>query len=113
LHAVAIPGAGGGASDGIGAEYAAYLARVRQHIQDSLRYPPAARRRGIAGTVQLEISIAADGAISAVSVTTSSSHEVLDRAAVAAAEAAPRVPFPDDVRPRPLRVRLPVRFELQ
>ena len=113
LSAAIGPGAGGGIGDGAGTEYADYLARVRQRIQESLRYPPTARRRGVTGTVQLDISIGVDGAIAAVSVDTSSSHEILDRAAVEAARSAPRVPFPRDVRAAPLRVRLPVRFELQ
>lgn len=97
----------------MGTEYAGYLARVRERIQEGLRYPPAARRRGVTGTVHLEISIGVDGAIGAVAVNTSSSHEILDRAALDAARSAPRVPFPSDVRPQPLRVRLPVRFELR
>ncbi len=113
LSASVAPGTGGGVGDGGGTEYADYLARVRQRIQDSLRYPPAARRRGVTGTVHLEISIGADGAIAAVSVDTSSAHEILDRAAVEAARSVPRVPFPKDVRAAPLKIRLPVRFELQ
>jgi TonB family protein len=106
------PGAGGVGAEA-GSEYAAYLARLRQRIQEVLRYPPAARRRSVTGTVQLEIAIAPDGAISSVSVVASSSHEILDRAALDAARSLSRVPFPSDVRPRSLRVRLPVVFELQ
>jgi protein TonB len=105
------PGTGSGG--GAGSEYAAYLARIRQRIQESLRYPPVARRRGVTGTVQLEIAIGADGAIAGVSVIASSSHEILDRAAVDAARSLPRVPFPADLRPRPLTIRLPIVFELQ
>ena len=113
MSAVIAPGAGSGLGDGRRTEYADYLARVRQRIQESLRYPPAARRRGVAGTVHLEIAIGMDGAIAAVSVDTSSSHDILDRAAVEAARSAPRVPFPPGVRAAPLKVRLPVRFDLQ
>jgi protein TonB len=111
--AAVAPGTGGDAGTGVGNEYAAYLARLRQRVQESLRYPATARRRGLTGTVQLEIAIAADGAIAAVSVIASSSHEALDRAAVEAARSLPRAPFPADVRPRLLTVRLPVVFELQ
>jgi protein TonB len=108
--ALGIPGGGGVDSD-----YAAYYARLRQRIQDVIRhrYPPLARHRGVTGTVHLEIAVEPNGAIGAVSVITSSSHDILDRAAVAAAHAVRRVPFPGDVRPRALRVRLPVVFELQ
>ena len=107
------PGAGGGPDHGVDAEYAAYYARLRERIQASLRYPPAARRRGVTGTVHLEISIGTDGAIASVSVDTSSSHEILDRAAVEAARSTRRVPFPENVRPAQLRVRLPVYFQIE
>jgi TonB family protein len=107
------PGTGGGMGAGLGSEYAGYLARVRQQVQEGLRYPPVARRRGVSGTVQLEIAIDPAGVIAAVSVIGSSSHEILDRAAVDAVRALPRQPFPADVRPRALTVRLPVVFELQ
>ena len=98
---------------GEGSDYAAYLARLRQRIQETLRYPSAARRRGVTGTVHLEIAIEPDGAVGAVSVIKTSAHEILDRAAVDAARSVPRFPFPGDVRARGLRVRLPVVFELQ
>jgi protein TonB len=117
--AVGSGGAGGdriaalGIAGGGGSDYAAYLARLRQRIQQTLRYPSAARRRGVTGTVHLEIAIEPDGAVGAVSVIKTSAHEILDRAAVDAARSVPRLPFPDDVRPRGLRVRLPVVFELQ
>ena len=108
IAALGVSGGGGAGSD-----YAAYYARLRQRIQDVLRYPAVARRRGVTGTVHLEIAVEPDGAIGAVSVIASSSHKVLDRAALDAARAVPRVPFPGDVRPRALRVRLPVVFELR
>jgi protein TonB len=108
VAALGIPGGGGAGSD-----YAAYFARLRQRIQEVLRYPTVARRRGVTGTVHLEIAVEPDGAIAAVSVIASSSHEILDRAAVDAARSVPRLPFPSDVRPRALKVRLPVVFELQ
>jgi protein TonB len=108
-------GDGTGARDGtgLGTEYDAYYARIRQRIQQTARYPSAARGRGLVGTVELEIDIAADGAVANVAVVRSSSHEVLDRAAVQAARAVPRTPFPPGVRPRPLTVVIPVSFELQ
>src|SRR5947208_3792749 len=79
--ALAIAGGAGGPS-GPGAEYAAYLGRLRTRIQESLRYPLAARRRGLSGTVHVEIIIRPDGAISAVSAADSSTPAVLDDAAV-------------------------------
>ena len=96
-----------------GSEYGAYLAHVRRRIQESLQYPLAARRRGLRGTVHLEILIKPDGGISAVSVTSSSSHQVLDEAALEAVRGLAPQPFPSGLMPRLLRVRLPVVFDLQ
>ncbi len=108
--ALAVPAGGAG---GPGAEYGVYLGRLRTRVQESLRYPLAARRRGLSGTVNLEIVIRPDGAISGVAVTDSSSHAVLDAAAVEAIRRLAPEPFPPDVQPRALRVRLPVVFALE
>ena len=108
--ALAVPGAGQG---GLSAEYGAYLALIRQRIQDSLEYPPAARRRGLTGTVQMEIVIQPTGAIGSVSLLRSSSHRILDEAALDSVRRLPPFPFPAELPPRTLRVRLPVLFELR
>jgi len=107
------PGTGSADGTALGSEYAGYYARLRERIQQSLRYPAVAKRRELTGTVELEIAIAADGAIAAVTVIGSSTHEMLDRAAVDAARSVRRIPFPSDVRARPLTVRLPVVFHLR
>jgi len=80
---------------------------------EALRYPLPARSRGLTGTVHLEIFIKPDGAISTVSVTNSSSHPLLDEAALDAVRSLAPQPFPKGLAPRPLRVRLPVVFDLQ
>jgi TonB family protein len=107
--ALAVPGDGGRA----GAEYGAYLALVRRRIQEVLRYPAAARRRGLTGSVHVEVTVEPSGRIAAVSLVTSSTHRLLDDAALEAVRALPPVPFPPDVTPRALRVRLPIVFELR
>ena len=109
-HVALAPGGTGGEP---GSEYGGYLAGVRRRIQESLQYPTSARRRGIKGTVNLEILIRADGAISSVSVASSSSHSELDEAAVEAVRSLGPQPFPAGLRPRPLRVKLPIVFDLQ
>src|SRR3989441_9841966 len=78
-----VPGGGGGGGVGPGAEYGAYLGRLRARGQQALRYPLAARRRGLSGTVHGEIIIPPDGGSSAVPVADSSAHAVLGAAAVA------------------------------
>src|SRR5439155_1571089 len=111
--ALAVPGGGGGGGVGPGAEYGAYLGRLRARVQQSLRYPLAARRRGLSGTVHVEIIIRPDGVISAVAVADSSAHAVLDDAAVETIRRLAPEPLPSDVPPRTLRVRLPVVFALE
>jgi len=103
----------GGTGGEPGSEYGGYLSGVRRRIQESLQYPTSARRRGIKGTVNLEILIRADGAISAVSVAGSSSHSELDEAAVEAVRSLAPQPFPAGLKPRPLKVKLPIVFDLQ
>ncbi|MBI1964556.1 MAG: energy transducer TonB [Candidatus Rokubacteria bacterium] len=49
----------------------------------------------------------------AVSLVGSSSHRVLDEAALEAVRGVGPAPFPPDLAARPLRVRLPVVFELR
>ena len=105
--ALAIPGDGGGET------YGPYLAALRRRLQDALEYPATARRRGLTGTVHLEIALESTGRVTEVILVRSSSHGVLDDAALQAARGLSRVPFPPDVRPRALRVRLPVVFELR
>jgi protein TonB len=107
--ALAVPGDGGGDA----AEYTGYFALLRSRLQEALRYPTAARRRGLTGTVHVDLEIAPTGAIGNVVLATSSSHRLLDEAALEAVRALERVPFPAGVRPRHLRVRLPVVFDLR
>jgi protein TonB len=110
--ALAVPGGAGGQS-GPGAEYGAYLGGLRRRVQQALGYPLAARRRGLSGTVHVDLVIRPDGAISGVAVADSSSHAVLDDAAVEAIKRLAPEPFPPDVQARTLRVRLPVVFALE
>jgi periplasmic protein TonB len=57
---------------------------ARSHGNAAPDYPSSARRNGIEGVVLLRVQIAADGTCSGVTVETSSGHESLDAAAVAA-----------------------------
>lgn len=102
-----------GEGSGVGAEYGPYLTALRQRIQQSLRYPPSARRRGVSGTVNVEILILASGAIGGVTLVDSSTHSVLDTAALEAIRSLPRMPLPPELPARALRVRVPVVFEMR
>ena len=102
------PGVGSGAS----AEYRPYLTALRERIQQAVRYPASARRRGLAGTVSVEILILANGSIGTVTLLESSTHALLDDAALETIRALPRMPLPPDLPARPLRVRVPVVFQM-
>ena len=103
--ALALPGDGG-------AGYGPYHAAIHKALKDALEYPLVARRRGLSGTVLLEIAVEATGRVSTVLLVSSSSHAVLDEAALEAARRL-RVRFPSGLRPRPLRVLMPVVFDLR
>jgi TonB family protein len=110
--ALAIPGPGGG--DGApAAQYRPYYEGLRRAIARTLRYPLAARRQGLSGTVELEVEVGPSGAVGGVAIVRSSRHTVLDAAALEAARGLPRMPFPPGLPPRTLRVRIPVDFELR
>lgn len=98
---------------GEGPEYGAYLERLRTRVQQVLRYPSSARRRGLEGTVTLELTLEPSGSVVEVTVVESSSHAVLDRAAVDAIRLLRPQPFSGGAARRVLRVRLPVVFELR
>ncbi|MFQ5828714.1 MAG: energy transducer TonB [Candidatus Methylomirabilia bacterium] len=106
-------GSGTGPEEGTGSRLSYYLALLRQHIHQALEYPPAASRRGMTGTVHMEIVIRPDGAIDGVSVLESSSHRILDQAALDSVRKLPPLPFPAGFPSRTLRVRVPVVFELR
>jgi protein TonB len=72
-----------------------------------------ARRRGLSGTVELEILIDSSGRVGEVEVVRSSSHALLDEAALDAVRSVPPLPFPPELPSRPLRVRLPLVFDLR
>ena len=105
--ALAIPGEGGG--DGVAD--AVYQA-LHRRLKEALVYPPSAVRRRLAGTVEVVLDIDPSGKITDVVLAKSSSHQVLDDAALAAVRKVGRVSFPSTVRPQRLRVRVPPMFNL-
>ncbi len=109
--ALATPGTGGaGAAP---AEYGPYLRQFRQRVQESLVYPLAARRQGLGGTVELHVWLEATGRVRDVQVARSSSHGVLDDAALETIRRLGPVPFPESLPRRPLLIRIPLVYELR
>jgi TonB family protein len=88
-------------------------ALLRRRIAEALRYPPSARRQGLAGTVELEIVVRPDGRVADVKVLASSSHRLLDEAAVETVRRLPRIPAPAALQGVELRIVLPVAFDLR
>ncbi len=76
------------------------------------RYPPAAARAQIEGTVILVIDVDANGNVTNVSVEKSSRNRDLDRAAIEAARKWSFAPAMKEGRPAAGRVRVPVDFNL-
>jgi protein TonB len=97
----------------IASAYGPYLVEFRRRIQAGLRYPPAARRRGLAGTAEIDVLVDARGRIERVEIHRSSTHAALDEAALDAVKRATPPPLPPGAPARPLRLRLPVVFELR
>ena len=82
--------------------------RFAQYIEDwrikverigNLNYPEAARQKNIYGSLQLTVSIRADGSVESVDVSRSSGQRILDAAAQRIVRlAAPFSPLPPDIR---------------
>jgi protein TonB len=95
------------------AEFGPYLASFRQRIQQLVIYPLAARRRGLAGRVEVEVLLEPSGRVRDVTIVASSSHSLLDEAAIEAVRSLQPVPLPETLPRRALRVRLPIVFDLR
>jgi protein TonB len=110
LLAAATPGTARG---DVPPDFGPYLARFRQRIQEAVVYPLAARRRGLAGRVEVELLLEPSGRVREVSVVASSTHAILDEAAVEAVRSLEPQPLPEQTKRQTLRVRLPVVFQIQ
>lgn len=90
----------------------AYLAKVRQKIQESLRYPTMAKKMGVEGETVVQFLIHANGMVDASSlkIAKSSGKAMLDRNAMDAVLDA--IPF--DLPPKEaLEIIIPVVFKLK
>lgn len=92
-----------------GAAEAAFAARMRQAVQDALRYPAAARMMGVTGRTRLELDYRA-GSLTGVSLVQSAGTPLLDDAAVAAARSAHYPAPPPDFADRKMRFLIWVSF---
>jgi periplasmic protein TonB len=108
--ALAGPGA---ARSEVPPEFGPYLASLRRRIQELVVYPLAARRQGLTGRVEVEVILEPSGRVRDVTMVASSTHPMLDDAALEAVRSLPPMPLPEGLPRRPLRVRLPIVFDLR
>ena len=98
-------GSGGGAGDG--SDERAYCVYCPEP-----HYPLIARARGWQGSVDVGLSVLADGSVHNASLRRSSGYSVLDEAAITVARQSRFRPPTASGLPAPLRGRIEYRFEL-
>lgn len=89
----------------------AYLSKVRQKIQESLRYPSMAKKMGTEGEAVVQFLIHANGMVdaSSIKIAKSSGKALLDRNAIEAVLEA----LPFELPPREeIEIKVPVIFKL-
>ena len=95
-------------------EMAAYFADIRLEIERNKQYPVPARRRHLEGRVTITFAVNERGDVSDVGVVESSGFSNLDSAALAAVRAAaPFAPPPEGSPNLPLRLEIPIVFQLR
>lgn len=73
--------------------------RVKVERVGNLNYPEAAKQQKLYGSLQLTVSIKADGSLENVEINRSSGHKMLDQAAIRIVQlAAPYSPFTEEIR---------------
>lgn len=83
------------------------------HIERYQRYPGAAKRDGLQGTVLVVFAMRRDGSVVRVGVKSSSGRPILDQEAVETVRRAQPLPMIPSDMPEQLTVLLPVAFDLQ
>lgn len=76
-----------------------------------INYPEKALAQGIEGTLELEFTVKTDGSVAGMEVV-ESLHPLCDSAAVEGVRSVTFVPAKHNGTPIPIRLRLPVRFQL-
>ena len=75
-------------------------------------YPESARKAGIEGTAIVDVTISADGAVLGCSLATSSGNDLLDAAAIGAAQTSKFAPGKKDGKPAVMKIKVPFQFKL-
>ena len=90
-----------------------YKAQILSHIKKHRRYPLAAQRRGIKGTVNVDFLLYRDGTLGYIKVTKKSKHQILNNAAIESIKAGePYPPFPSGMQEKSIMIGVPITFNL-
>lgn len=90
-----------------------YKAQVLSHIKKHRKYPPAARRLGIKGTVNVDFLLYDDGSLGEIKVTKKSKYKILNNAAIESIRAGePYPPFPSGMQEKSILIGVPITFNL-
>lgn len=76
-----------------------------------INYPAKARKQGIEGRLELKFTVRTDGSVSNVQIA-ESLHPLCDSAAVEGLRAVDFIPAKQNGKPIPIRMKLPIRFQL-
>lgn len=82
-------------------KYASYMEAWRSKVErvGNLNYPEEARRRGLTGSLILDVALKPNGSVDEITIRKSSGNKILDDAAIRIVNlAAPFAPFPDKIR---------------
>ena len=91
-----------------------YLSELRRAIQRRKYYPKTARKRGMEGTVRVQLTIHANGKFSGIRVGASSGSKELDKAAMVAIKRLGHFkPIPKAVGRSRWTVRVPITYKLR
>lgn len=83
------------------------------YVKNSVpRYPRRARKKGLEGTVLLEVLVDETGKVKDLKLQRSSGHAILDKAATASVKKWLFAPGTVNGRPEKMWVKVPIRFEL-
>jgi TonB family protein len=89
-----------------------FLASLRSTIQNNLRYPPSARRRGIQGEIAVRFSLNESGSINSINIL--SGENIFHNAAKAAVASASGINVPKNLTDSlPMEIDLTLEFTLK
>lgn len=90
-----------------------YKTQILSHIKKHQKYPRAAQRRGIKGTVNVDFLLYRDGTLGDIKIIKESNHQILNNAAIESIRAGePYPPFPSGMQGKTIRIGVPITFNL-